>query len=134
MTSQSNLPDLPSKERAEYGFARAKDLAFDAVYALWRRRQKEGMKQIDLAQAIGRQPATVSRNLRGPGNWTLRTLGEYVEALNGELEITVHAVEDALGTPSNYHAYVDYGQTSIEPHTTPPTSKDGDTLVTTVSS
>jgi hypothetical protein len=69
------------------------------------------MKQIDIAKAIGRSPSWINRSLRGPGNWTLRTFGELVEALNGEIEIAVHAVEDPLPAPPNYDAYAEY-----EPH------------------
>lgn len=108
MTSQSNRVRLTPKERRRYGLARARDLAFDAVQTLWRRRRSEGMKQLDIANAIDREPAWVSRNLRAPGNWTLRTLGELVEGLGGELEIKVHAMEDKPETPQNYSAYAGY--------------------------
>lgn len=91
MTLQS---DLTPSERADYGFARVRDVAFDAIIALWRRRKEEGMKQFDIAAAIGKDEGWVSRKLRGPGNWTLRVMGEFVEALNGEIEIKVHAMED----------------------------------------
>ena len=117
-------PEFSPSERAQYGEARAKNLAFDAVSELWRRRRAEGMKQRDIADAIGRQPATVSRNLRGPRNFTLRTLGEFVEALNGELEIIVRANEDPLLVPTNYHAYLDNlaPETAYLPSSTTPTS------------
>src|SRR5579864_6387916 len=109
MNSQSSaLPPLAPRELANYGYARARDLAFDAIHALWRRRQQEGMRQLDVVRAIDRDRAWVSRNLRGPGNWTLRTIGELVEALNGELEIVVHAREDAPEKLSNYSAYAGY--------------------------
>ena len=141
MTSQSNLPEFSPRERAQYGEARAKDLAFNAVRELWRRRRAEGMKQIDIAQAIERQPATVSRNLGGPRNFTLRTLGEFVEALNGELEIIVRAVEDPLPTLSNYHAYAGYEPpidfTKKDPSTRRPTELkpgSGSASLSTVSS
>ena len=57
------------------------DLAFDAVSNLWRRRQSEGMKKKDIAEALGRDPAWVSRSLSGPGNWTLTTFGELTPRL-----------------------------------------------------
>jgi transcriptional regulator with XRE-family HTH domain len=108
MTSPSKQPEMANRERAEYGVARAKHIAFDAVCALWRRRQNEGMRQLDIAEFTGQSPSTVSRNLRGPGNWTLRTLGQYVEALDGELEIIVHAIEDPPSMRGNYNAYEDF--------------------------
>jgi hypothetical protein len=109
MTFQSRvLPPLEPRQLADFGFARARDLAFDAIHTLWRRRQAEGMKQTHIVDAIGRDPGWVSRTFRGPGNWTLRTLGELVEALNGELEIIVHAKEDVPERLVNYSAYEGY--------------------------
>ncbi|HVH74508.1 MAG TPA: hypothetical protein VM755_06295 [Stellaceae bacterium] len=102
------LPAFQPRELADYGFARARDIAFDAIQVLWRRRRAEGMRQADIVAAIGRDAGWVSRNLRAPGNWTLRTIGELVEALNGELEIIVLPKEDAPEHPSNYHAYMGY--------------------------
>jgi DNA-binding phage protein len=93
---------------ADYGFARARDLAFDAAHSLWRVRRSNGMKQVDIAKALGRSPSWVNRSLRGPGNWTLRTFGELVEALGGEIEIHVHPLEAPLPIPVNYHAYAGY--------------------------
>lgn len=108
MTSQSDIPEMSDHVRGQYGIARAKNIAFDAVSALWRRRRAQGVKQLDIAKFTGQSPSTVSRNLSGPGNWTLRTLGLYVESLDGELEIFVHAMEDPLKTPTNYDAYTEF--------------------------
>ena len=98
---------------ADYGFARARDIAFDAVQSLWRRRKQAGMKQIDIAHTINRNPTWVNRSLRGPANWTLRTLGELVQGMNGELEITVHGLEDAPFARPNFDAYADYEPAAI---------------------
>lgn len=108
MSSQSNLNDMPPRDLANYGFARARDLAFDAVKELWKRRRSEGMKQIDLANFLERDPGWVSKALRGPGNWTMRTFGELVAGMDGEIEIAVHAIEDPLPERPNYHAYAGY--------------------------
>jgi hypothetical protein len=106
MISQSDVMSaFRPRDLADYGFARARDIAFDAIQVLWRRRRSEGMRQTDIIAAIGRDAGWVSRNLRAPGNWTLRTIGELVEALNGELEIVVHAKEDPPERPANYFAY-----------------------------
>jgi len=102
MTSRSREPKSESQNRADYGFACARDVAFDAVQSLWRKRKAEGMKQTDIAKALGHHPAWVNRNLRGPGNWTLRTFGELVEAMNGEIEITVYGIESHVLPGSNY--------------------------------
>ena len=66
------------------------------------------MRQTDIVAAVGRDAGWVSRTLRAPGNWTLRTIGELVEALNGEIEIIVHAKEEPTAQFSNYHAYAEY--------------------------
>lgn len=108
MTTQYDVTQLQPAELADYGFARVRDVAFDAVHDLWERRRHEGMKQLDIAQAIGKDPAWISRRLRGPGNWTVRTIGEFLVALRGEIEIKVHALEDPLPVKVNYHAYAGY--------------------------
>jgi transcriptional regulator with XRE-family HTH domain len=108
MTSQSKQSVTISNDRADYGFARVRDVAYDAVMDLWRRRKAEGMTQAQLADALGGDTGWLSRNLRGPGNWTLRTVGRFVEALNGEVELKIHGLEDPLPVPPNYHAYIGY--------------------------
>jgi hypothetical protein len=96
------------KKRSEiedYGFARVRDVAFDAVMDLWRKRQNDGVTQKDIAERLDKDPAWVSRQLKGPGNWTLRTFGALVEALEGEAEITVYPIEIPAGDGQNYDAY-----------------------------
>ena len=122
MTSRFSRSDLSPADRRDYGFARARDVAFDAVQRLWRRRRAQGMKQIDIVNALDRGPAWVSRNLRAPGNWTLRTIGELVEALGGELEITVRAIEEPPETRPNYSAYSEYEQVDKR---VPPSAVEG---------
>ena len=78
------------------------------MITLWRRRRDEGWTQKQLADAIGRDRGWVSRNLRAPGNWTLHTAGELVQALNGDVDISVAALEDAPETPRNFDAYEGY--------------------------
>lgn len=119
MTSQSKQIVMTSDQKADYGFARVRDAAYDAVMELWRRRKAEGMTQSQLADALGGDAGWLSRNLRGPGNWTLRTVGRFVEALNGEVELKVHGLEDPLPVPPNYHAYIGYEpQTVTDPAAT----------------
>lgn len=86
MPIPSDLNSLSPKELRDYGFARVRDAAFDAVQSLWARRQAEGMTQADLVAAIDADAGWVSKNLRGPGNWTLRTFGAFVESLRTKLK------------------------------------------------
>ncbi len=102
MTSKSKRRH---SDLSDYGYARVRDAAFDAVHALWRQRKAEGMEQKDVAARIGCSPSRLNRTLRGPGNWTLRTFGELVEGMNGEAEIRVVAMEEPVPVPTNYDAY-----------------------------
>ena len=109
MNIQLNAPavsPLTGRELAAFGAARLRDELFEAVYKLWRRRNAAGMTKRQLAHAVDRDPAWVSRTLKGPGNWTLRTAGELIQALNGEVEILVLGLEDS--TRDNYNAYDGY--------------------------
>ena len=112
MNSQSNtgilVADLQKRDLADYGVAKFQDQVFDAVLALWRRRQLEGWVQKHVAEMIDRDPSWVSKNLRAPGNWTLRIAAELIQGLGGEAEIRVTALEDAIDTPSNFDAYEGY--------------------------
>jgi transcriptional regulator with XRE-family HTH domain len=99
---------MTPKQRADYGFARVRDAAYEAVMELWRRRSAEGMTQAQLADALGGDAGWLSRNLKGPGNWTLKTIGRLVDALDGEIELRVYGLEDQLPSRPNYHAYAEY--------------------------
>ena len=103
--------DLTGKELERFGIARARDAAYQAVMKLWRQRKaKDNLTQKKLAESIGRDPAWVSRRFRGPGNWTIQTLGAFAQALNGELEIRIVPLEKASDTNSNSDAYSGYDE------------------------
>lgn len=103
-----SIAPLKGRDLAEYGVVRLRDQAFDAVRALWRKRHAAGLTQKDLADSIGRDPAWVSKNLRAPGNWTLRTIGELAQGLNGEVQINVIGAEEPIECPTNFYAYDGY--------------------------
>jgi hypothetical protein len=107
-----DLYTLKGKDLENFGFARVRDLAYDAVQDLWQRRKAEGWTQIKFAENLDRDTGWLSKKLQGPGNWTFRTFGALVQGLGGELEIKVFAAEDPIPLIPNYHAYVDYG---VEP-------------------
>jgi hypothetical protein len=113
MTANSAPPDddlyvLKGRDLEKFGFARVRDLAYDAVQELWRRRKTEGWNQVRLAANIDRDTGWLSRYLQGPGNWTFRTFGALVEGLEGVVEIRVRAAEDVSRSTRNRGAYSDY--------------------------
>ena len=107
MTSPLALVPLSPADGADYGLARIRDIAFDAVANLWICRRAKGMTQKEVAQKIGVSTATVCRNLGAPGNWTMRTLGELVHALDGDIEIIIIPKEN-VKIDANSSAYDDY--------------------------
>jgi hypothetical protein len=96
-------------DRSDLGTARVRDKAFDAVRGLWNKRKSEGVKLKDVAERIGADPGWVSKHLRGPGNWTMRTFGALVEGLDGEAEIQVFPMEEQSLDRSNFDAYAQFG-------------------------
>jgi len=113
MTANSAQPNddlyvLKGRDRENFGIARVRDLAYDAVQELWQRRKAEGWNQVQLATNIGRDSGWLSRYLQGPGNWTLRTFGALVEGLDGVVEIRVRPAEDIKPSIENRGPYSDY--------------------------
>jgi len=108
MSSLYEIWPLTAEQRASFGVDRIKMLAFEAVHKLWARRKAEGRTQSQLAATLGRDEGWLSRNLRGPGNWTMKTFGEMIEALDGDVEIVVRGIEDPRVDRSNDHAYAGY--------------------------
>lgn len=117
MTSQSKIAPMKWSDRRAYGVERARSHAFAAVIELWRLRKANGMKQTELADRLGRDTGWLSKKLRGPGNWTLKTLGEMVEALDGEIEIQVHDINVQVPRKKNSNAYSGY---EVKPSALPP--------------
>lgn len=105
MTSPSTVDPLSKG----FGLASAKSAAFSAVRRLWKIRQREGMTQQDIAARLGRDPGWVSRKLSGPSNWTIATLGEIADALDGEIEIKIADLHKPTDM-SNSDAYSGYGE------------------------
>jgi hypothetical protein len=102
------IAPLKGRDLEEYGAARIRNEAFEQVRLLWERRKKEGWTQKMIAEQIGRDPGWVSRTLSAPGNWTLRTIGAFTQALKGEVEIKIVSLEDSVETASNFDAYEGY--------------------------
>lgn len=114
MTSQSDMQsdrelyELKGKDLQNFGFARVRDIAYDAVQELWKRRKTEGWTQVQIAENLGCDTGWLSKHLKGSGNWTFRTFGTLVQGLHGTVEITVRAAEDAIHGTQNHNPYSGY--------------------------
>ena len=108
MTSTLRIDPISQSEIEDYGQVRVRDQAFNAVQKLWRRRKAAGMKQSDLAAKLNWDPAVVSKKLSGPANWTFKTFGALVEALDGEADIDIFGKEDVVTELRNHRAYDDF--------------------------
>lgn len=107
------LDELNNAERREMGALRVRDAAFDAVLRLWKQRKNEGLTQKELSDFLEKDPAWVSKNLSGPGNWTLKTIGAFAEALNGHIDINITPIEQ-LRCDANYDFYLEFDRTCAE--------------------
>jgi transcriptional regulator with XRE-family HTH domain len=110
MTSQLRLKPLNPEELSDFGAARAKDIAFEAVLDLWHIREAQGLTQKVLAERVGCDETSISRSFRGPANWTFKTFGRLVQGLHGSLRIFVDPIEDTAPDGSNYDAYAELDQ------------------------
>jgi hypothetical protein len=69
-----------------YGRTATRLMIAGAVWSLWEQLQLE--KCVDqqwLADRLGKDKSRVSRLLKGPGNWTLDTVADLLEAMEGRL-------------------------------------------------
>ena len=59
-----------------------------AVWELWNRvREEQGVDQTWLVERLGSNKGHVSRLLNGSGNWTLDTLADLLEAMEGRITL-----------------------------------------------
>jgi transcriptional regulator with XRE-family HTH domain len=80
--------DPVSEVSKVYGRTVARVQVASAVWALWDRlRREHGVDQQWLADRMGKDKSWVSRLLKGPGNWTLDTVGEILEAMGGRITL-----------------------------------------------
>ncbi|MGV8833272.1 MAG: hypothetical protein ACOH2N_14960 [Devosia sp.] len=94
----------------DYAYARLKNVFFDEIRDLYEERKDNWNLTLDeLAKRMEKNPKTgrswVSRELSGPGNWTLQTISKFIESLSGEIILKVVKREDIRS--HNYDYYRD---------------------------
>jgi transcriptional regulator with XRE-family HTH domain len=105
---QNHEADVLTKGDLQYALVRVQEGAFDAVRRLWDRRVAEGMTQKGLAKILGKDQAVISRNLRGPANWTFSTLSKLARGMRAKVQITLVCFEDIEAERVNYDAFDGY--------------------------
>lgn len=95
MVTRSPTQPITDTDKA-YGRTTTRVQVATAVWMLWDRVRKE--RKVDqqwLAERLGKSKGRVSRLLKGPGNWTLDTVGELLEAMEGRLTLVeAHTYEE----------------------------------------
>jgi transcriptional regulator with XRE-family HTH domain len=74
----------------DLGYARTATrlMVAGAVWRLWDQlRRDQGLDQQWLADRLGKDKSRVSRLLKGPGNWTMDTVADLLEAMEGRLTL-----------------------------------------------
>jgi hypothetical protein len=96
-TIAARLPvDAVSDAEKSYGKTTTRLQVATAVWSLWERLRKEhGLDQQWLADRMGKDKSRASRLLNAPGNWTLDTVGEILEAMGGRITLVeAHTYEE----------------------------------------
>lgn len=96
------------KNHETYGAELVKNEAFSAIRALLELRLEQGKSQKEIAASIGKDEGWLSRNLAGPANWTFKTFGVLVQALDGCAEVKVIPSEDIIKS-CNFDIYESIG-------------------------
>jgi transcriptional regulator with XRE-family HTH domain len=95
MASRITLDRIPQEDLAELWFSFKQQL-LDKLQSAFR---SSKLKQEDVARCLGKDPATISRCLRGQRDMSLRTMHDLARGMNCRLRIEVDQLEDI--SPAN---------------------------------
>lgn len=87
MMPSNNVPRYDAEERDFLGETLARRI-FGAIYAaLILRKSDQGLTRAAIGDRTGRDKTGVSKILRGPGNWTIKTISDMANALDLDVEV-----------------------------------------------
>lgn len=90
---------IPKSEIA-YFRERQKNKVFAEVMAFFEKMAIDhNLSKKDLASALGKDPAQITRWLSGPSNWTLDTVSDLLLAMNAEMDHKAHSLRNDEAKP-----------------------------------
>lgn len=93
---------------------RTKHRAYEAVFLALKEALAGGeVTRAQLARKLDKDPATITRILSGPSNWTLNTVSDLLFAIDAEMNFTVHHFRDDRTTNEHHDMAVERAAPSI---------------------
>ena len=102
MASTSKIATLSDRDIFYYR-QRTKNRVFEALTAFFAEEaERRGISKKEIAEALRRDPAQISRWLSSPTNLTLDTISDLLLSLEAEMDYSVAKFQDR-GTPNEMH-------------------------------
>lgn len=100
MTSKARKAEPLTEARKAYSRTATRAKIASAIWRLWKKiSQEQGLDQQWLADRMGTDKARVSRLLKAPGNWTIDTVADLLEAMESRLtDFEIVRYSELLGT------------------------------------
>ncbi len=97
--AKSASDDLARLARVAAFEQRNRNLVYEAVV---RALEQSGLAKKDIASNIAKDPAQITRWLKGPSNWTLDTVSNLLLAVDAEITPHVTFFKDKMAQKSNH--------------------------------
>src|SRR5688500_10676436 len=104
MKKNSSKAKALTESQKAYARTATKLMIAAAIWRLWERvKEEDGVDQQWLADRLGKDKGNMSRLLKAPGNLTIETVADLLEAMNGRLTaFEVQRFNDLAALAHNY--------------------------------